>query len=89
MIRGRPFGGPSAVVRQDDGKLVVAGTSCGRHSLRHPPVFTLVRYRTDGTRDMRFGSSGIVTTGRRGEPAEAVAVIQQADGKLVATVLAI
>jgi len=94
VIRGIP----SAVVRQDDGKLVVAGASWGRHPLHHPPVlvqgvaihplhhppvFTLVRYRTDGTRDRRFGSSGIVTTGR-GKAAEAAAVVQQADGKLVA-----
>src|SRR5262245_25388466 len=84
VIRGRPFVSTKAVVRQDDGKLVVAGTSWGRHSLRHPPVFTLVRYRPDGTRDRRFGSSGIVTTGRGKATAEAAAVIQQADGKLVA-----
>src|SRR5262249_31753930 len=48
------------------------------------PVFTLVRYRPDGTRDTRFGSSGIVTTGRGKGAAAAGAVIQQADGKLVA-----
>src|SRR5262249_27845524 len=29
VIRGRPFVTPSAVVRQDDGKLVVAGSSWG------------------------------------------------------------
>src|SRR5262249_42077223 len=80
VIRGTP----SAVVRQDDGKLVVAGSSWGRHPLHHPPVFTLVRYRPDGTRDTRFGSSGIVTTGRGKGAAAAGAVIQQADGKLVA-----
>jgi uncharacterized delta-60 repeat protein len=81
VIRGRPFVTTSAVVRQDDGKLVVAGSSfSSRHPRQHPPVFTLVRYRTDGTRDRRFGSSGIVTTGR----GEAAAVVQQADGKLVA-----
>jgi uncharacterized delta-60 repeat protein len=84
VIRGRPVAGASAVVRQDDGKLVVAGSSGGHDSLRHPPVFTLVRYRPDGTRDRRFGSSGIVTTGRGKAAAEAAAVIQQADGKLVA-----
>jgi uncharacterized delta-60 repeat protein len=84
VIRGRPFVSAKAVVRQDDGKLVVAGTSWGRHPLRHPPVFTLVRYRPDGTRDRRFGSSGIVTTGRGKAIAEAAAVVQQADGKLVA-----
>src|SRR5262249_18319662 len=75
---------PSAVVRQDDGKLVVAGSSSDRHSVQHPQVFTLVRYRPDGTRDRRFGSSGIVMTGRGVAAAEAAAVVQQADGKLVA-----
>src|SRR5262249_43803936 len=52
--------------------------------LKHPPRFTLVRYRPDGTRDRQFGSSGIVATGRGKGAAEPLAVIQQADGKLVA-----
>src|SRR5262249_30086758 len=57
VFRGRFFGGfPVAVVRHDDGKLVVAATSSRRD---HPSVFSLVRYRPDGTRDTQFGSSGI------------------------------
>jgi uncharacterized delta-60 repeat protein len=85
VIRGRAFVGfQVAVVRQDDGKLVVAGGSVGRNFLKHPPVFTLVRYRPDGTRDKQFGSSGIVATGRGKGAGYAAAVVQQADGKLVA-----
>jgi len=80
VIRGTP----RAVVRQHDGKLVVAGSSWGRHPLHHPPVFTLVRYRPNGARDKQFGASGIVASGRGKGAAGAQAVIQQADGKLVA-----
>jgi len=84
VIRGRAFGGfPVAVVRQDDGKLVVAGLSESRKA----GSLTLVRYQPDGTRDKQFGSSGIVTPGRGKAAAaavsEAAAVVQQADGKLV------
>jgi uncharacterized delta-60 repeat protein len=84
VFRGRAFGGfPVAVVRQDDGKLVVAGLSSGRNYRKYPPAFTLVRYLPDGTRDKQFGSSGIVATGRGMRAGGAAAVIQQADGKLV------
>jgi len=83
VIRGRPFVTPSAVVRQDDGKLVVAGLSSGRNYRKYPPAFTLVRYLPDGTRDKQFGSSGIVATGRGMRAGGAAAVVQQADGKLV------
>jgi uncharacterized delta-60 repeat protein len=82
VIRGRPFAGASAIVRQDDGKLVVAGSSESRKA----GSLTLVRYQPDGTRDKQFGSSGIVTPGRGKAAAaaiEAAAVVQQADGKLV------
>jgi uncharacterized delta-60 repeat protein len=84
VFRGRAFGGfPVAVVRQDDGKLVVAGLSSGRNYRKYPPAFTLVRYLPDGTRDKQFGSSGIVATGRGMRAGGASALVQQADGKLV------
>ena len=84
VIRGRAFGGfPVAVVRQDDGKLVVAGLSSGRNYRKYPPAFTLVRYLPDGTRDKQFGSSGIVATWRGMRAGGVAAVVQQADGKLV------
>src|SRR5262249_32830697 len=51
VFRGRAFGGfPVAVVRQDDGKLVVAGLSSGRNYRKYPCAFPVVRYLADGTR---------------------------------------
>src|SRR5207253_1217236 len=64
-----------AIVAQPDGKLVAAGRAGGQ--------FALVRYDRDGTLDPIFGRSGRVTTTFAGD-AEALALVLQPDGKLVA-----
>jgi hypothetical protein len=67
--------------RSRDGRLVAAGSSTKRYS-----VFTLVRYRANGTLDPSFGSGGKVrtdiTAGSGPDRAQALAI--QQDGKLVA-----
>ncbi len=67
-----------SVAIQSDGKIVAVG-----HALSGgKPFATLVRYNTNGTLDMSFGSNGIVTAGIGGiERAESVAI--QSDGKIV------
>ena len=50
-----------ALVIQDDGKILVAGSSYHPHSDTRT-LITLVRYTTDGTLDGSFGTGGIVTT---------------------------
>ncbi|GIE28105.1 hypothetical protein Ait01nite_011500 [Actinoplanes italicus] len=77
------FGGTSdtakAMVRQPDGKIVVAGNT------QNYPVsddIALARYRADGTLDTSFGSGGRVVT-RFGGNSSAAALVLQADGKLV------
>jgi uncharacterized delta-60 repeat protein len=64
-----------ALVLQPDGKLVAAGFSGGD--------FALARYLPDGSLDPMFGTGGLVTTDFGGA-AEAVALVLQPDGKLVA-----
>ena len=68
-----------ALVRQPDGKLVVAGSS-------YPGPdgdFALARYNPDGSLDPGFGAGGKVTTAI-GSDDEALALALQPDGKLVA-----
>jgi uncharacterized delta-60 repeat protein len=68
-----------ALVRQSDGKLVVAGSAfTGGHE-----KFVLVRYNADGSPDTTFGTNGIVTTAI-GSAAVARAVVVQSDGYLIA-----
>jgi uncharacterized delta-60 repeat protein len=78
------FGGngaqATALVVQADGKLVAAGlthTDAGED-------FALSRYRRDGTLDPAFGVGGKVTTDFAGGNDAALALVVQADGKLVA-----
>jgi uncharacterized delta-60 repeat protein len=77
------FGGgeqATALVVQADGKLVAAGlthTDAGED-------FALARYRRDGTLDPNFGVGGKVTTDFAGGADAALALVVQADGKLVA-----
>jgi len=68
-----------AIVRQEDGKIVVAGSA--------ERQFVIARYDADGSPDLSFGGCGRVTTDFPGTGfAEdtAYALIAQADGKLVA-----
>src|SRR5215831_2411848 len=78
--------GPSsakAVVRQMDGKIVIAG-SVQVPVLGNPDNldFLAIRYDASGVPDTTFGGTGIVTTAIRDGEDTAQAVIQQTDGKL-------
>jgi len=69
-----------AMVRQRDGKIVVAGNT------QNYPVsddFALARYNPNGTLDTSFGAGGKVVTKFSGNSA-ATALVLQNDGKLVA-----
>jgi uncharacterized delta-60 repeat protein len=70
-----------AIIRQPDGRLVVAGvtnTSAGDY-------FALARYDVDGTLDPTFGTGGLVTTDFPGGSSEgANSLALQPDGKIVA-----
>jgi uncharacterized delta-60 repeat protein len=70
----------TALVVQADGKLVAAGfthTDAGED-------FALARYHRDGSLDRTFGTGGRVTTDFAGTADVALALVVQADGKLVA-----
>lgn len=76
-----PFGTYfSDVVRQPDGKLVVAGQRATA-----PRGFLVARFETDGTLDATFGTGGMVAT-PIGTAQYAIAdeVVLQPDGKIVA-----
>jgi len=64
----------SAVVIQENGKVVVAGTS--------DTDFAVARYNTDGSLDVSFGTGGLVTTDFGGSDG-GDAVSLQKDGKIV------
>jgi uncharacterized delta-60 repeat protein len=79
-----------ALVRQPDGYLVIAGDGCRLMASRTTCpawTFALARYDLDGTLDPQFGEGGRVTTvfpAAALADAHAFALVQQADGKLVA-----
>jgi uncharacterized delta-60 repeat protein len=74
-----------ALLRQPDGKLVVAGRNVSR--LNSSQDFLLIRYDADGSRDRSFGSGDgiVITSVGSGEHrvARAVDVVSRFDGKLV------
>lgn len=69
----------NALVRQPDGKLVVAGRNWDGSRY----TFELARYNANGSLDTSFGSGGAVTTAI-GQNSLANALVLQPDGKLVA-----
>jgi uncharacterized delta-60 repeat protein len=79
-----PSGSPdeaNALIQQADGRLVAAGVTLGPIGVFD---FALARYSPDGALDPSFGTGGIVSTDIAGSSDYARALIQQADGKLVA-----
>ena len=68
-----------ALVLQPDGKLVVAGER------RAPQTndIAIARYDSDGTIDASFGTGGVAATNLEGDFETGLAVVRQADGKLV------
>ena len=78
------FGGNStdqgySIAIQNDGKIVVAGTS----NQTLPVKFALVRYNADGSLDTSFNSTGIVTTAIGSSASEGRSVALQSDQKIV------
>lgn len=68
-----------AVAIQQDGKILVAGTSI----VSGANQFALARYATDGTLDSSFGTGGFILTDVGPQTDEAVSVLIQPDGKIV------
>ncbi len=72
----------AALVRQADGKLVVAGlTTSGSFAFNN---FALARYLTDGRLDTSFGVGGTLAIDINGGHSAAAGLAIQADGKIVA-----
>lgn len=69
-----------AILVQADGKLVLAGHTEDESGYD----FALARYRADGDLDAGFGDGGKVVTAVGGGYDEALALVQQPDGKLLA-----
>ena len=72
------YNGGTGVARQADGKLVVAAY-CGRSA-----EFTVLRYTTAGALDTGFGTAGVVRIPINSVADAAMAVVIQADQKIVA-----
>ncbi len=68
-----------SMVLQPDGKIVVAGYAANGVD----DDFALVRYQADGALDATFGSGGKVTTAMGSGEDRAIAVVLQADGRIV------
>lgn len=78
---GRAADQAHAVAVQDDGKIVVAGsTATGGADLD----FALVRYRPDGSLDSGFGNGGKVVTSFGPSTDRIHAIVIQPDGRIVA-----
>ena len=72
-----------ALIRQPDGKLVIAGEGISGPTGTYQPVFA--RFNTDGTLDTTFGIGGTTRVDfGNGLRSGAHALAQQSDGKLVA-----
>ena len=65
---------------QHNGRIVVVGRASTRQGYGR---FAVVRYRTDGALDRRFGGDGIVTTDLTAREDAATGVAIQPDGKIV------
>jgi uncharacterized delta-60 repeat protein len=76
----------SSMVLQPDGKIILAGTVFVDFSSddSSDTDFGLARYNPDGTPDSSFGNGGKVTTDFDGFNDDALAVLLQPDGKIVA-----
>jgi uncharacterized delta-60 repeat protein len=66
------IGGPSQIIRQPDGRLLVVGA--GQPNTSRLPLMTLARLNADGSPDASFGSGGVETLG-----------IQEGDAALLAS----
>ncbi|MGH8092421.1 MAG: delta-60 repeat domain-containing protein, partial [Chthoniobacterales bacterium] len=77
----------SALVLQADGKIIAAGTKYVRFSSDQSSDtdFALARYNSDGSLDSTFGVGGEVATDFHQGNDDALSVLLQPDGKIVAT----
>lgn len=73
------FGSGRSLALQNDGKIVVAGSSYNGTDTD----FSLVRYNSDGSLDNTFGSSGIVTTDFGSDYDYGTAIVIQSNGKIM------
>ncbi len=77
----------SALALQPDGKIIAAGTKYIHFSSDESSDtdFGLARYNPDGSLDSTFGNGGLVATDFHQRNDDALAVLIQPDGKIVAT----
>ena len=73
-----------SVIVQSDGKILAAGSGGNGESINGISDFVLLRYNSDGSRDIGFGENGVVITDFSGMPDFANAVAVQQDGKIIA-----
>lgn len=73
-----------AVALQEDGKIVVGGNTYNTWETPWSANFFIMRYNSDGTPDMSFGSGGKVITDFHGQEDHIRALAIQADGKILA-----
>jgi uncharacterized delta-60 repeat protein len=84
-VPGSSDDGAFAMAIQGDGKIVAAGYANSWNGSNYANTFALARYNTDGSLDITFGSSGIVTTVIDAYGFDyARAIVVQGDGKIVA-----
>lgn len=76
----------SALALQADGRIVAAGTDYTRFSFDNDSDtdFALARYLPDGSPDMSFGTGGQLSTDFGGFDDDALSVLVQPDGRIVA-----
>jgi uncharacterized delta-60 repeat protein len=66
---------------QADGKIVAGGVA-GHEGAN--PKFAIARYNLDGTLDATFGGDGLITTDVTERGDDAIGLVIQSDGKIVA-----
>ena len=78
---GGRFEGATSIVLQPDGKIVTAGYAVV--PVNQFANFALVRYNSDGSLDLSFGTGGKVLTNFGNISAQAYSMVLQPDGKIV------
>ncbi len=76
-----PYSGANAVLLQANGKIVAGGSSY--HNTYYWAA--MIRYLANGTLDNTFGTNGVVETNVRGYDDAINSLVQQPDGKIIAT----
>lgn len=69
---------------QEDGRIVVGGSSGRYYSGGMHPQLTILRFLNNGSLDLSFGAGGVIINGGLGDASNVNSILLQTDGRIVA-----